>query len=142
MSLPPDLADLRADDIDVELLEPLLRQWVDAIGLPATLRLVQRYGGVRLYVPRNATADHELAQLVGLAALRRLSELHGGEEHFAVPKAGAALRDVRDRQIRRARARQSVRQIALAFRLTERRVLQICGEAVDNSDDDQPGLFG
>ena len=33
------------DAIDLQLLEPLLRQMVDLIGLPATMAIVEAHGG-------------------------------------------------------------------------------------------------
>ncbi len=42
------------------------------IGEDAFVRLAETFGGTRLYVPIAVTADHEIAQAIGLDAARRL----------------------------------------------------------------------
>lgn len=129
------------DGIDVELLEPLLRSFVAEIGLPDTLKLVEKFGGVPFYFPRDPRPEHPLAQLVGFESARKLGRLTGGESRV-IPKAGAALRELRDRRLRAARGSSSVRQLAMAAGLTRRRMQQILAEDCGQPDDDQPGLFG
>ena len=123
-------------DLELELLEPLLRRWVSEIGLRNTLLLVERFGGVRMYVPNRARPDHPIAELIGFDAFCALARLHGADEHFRVPKAAAAMRELRDRSIRASNL--SIRRLALTHRLTERRVQQIRGAY---PSDAQPGLF-
>jgi Mor family transcriptional regulator len=125
--------------IDTDLLPPLLQELVALIGLTATMKLVERYGGVRLYVPKRAPdQDHELVQLIGTEAVSKLVAAYGGEVHFDVPLAQRALRAVRSTQIRIKRATCSVRELALEYRTTERNIRLICN---DDDDDRQPALF-
>ena len=133
MSLPATL--------DPGLLPGVLREMVGLIGLPATLRIVEAYGGVRLYVPSHMDAGHDLAQLVGFDAASKLSSEYGGMDHFDVPRAAQALRAVRSAQIRADRARgMTHRELARKYALTERWIRHLLGEHDDGSGD-QLGLF-
>lgn len=125
--------------IDASLLEPILQDLVDLIGLHSTMQLVHAYGGVRLYVPKlELEDDHSLVRLIGREAAKKLQAMYGGEPHFDIPKAERALRAVRDAEIRAKRPTTSVRLLAMEYRLTERQIRTICGEMVD---DRQVGLF-
>lgn len=125
--------------INTDLLEPILQDLVELIGLHPTMRLVQAYGGVRLYVPKlELEDDHSLVRLIGSEAAKKLQAMYGGEPHFDIPKAERALRAVRDAEIRAKRPHTSVRLLALENRLTERQIRTICGEV---EDDRQVGLF-
>lgn len=130
-------------EINTDLLEPILQDIVELIGLPHTMRLVETYGGVRLYVPKQSLEDdHDLVRLIGREAAEKLQTIYGGESHFDIPKAERALRAVRDAEIRAARTartgRMSVRELALKYGLTERNIRYILGEM---EDDRQVGLF-
>lgn len=119
--------------IDIGLLPPILQDLVELIGLHPTMQLVQAYGGVRLYVPKLALdGDHSLVRLIGGEAAKKLQSIYGGEPHFDIPKAERALRAVRNAEIRAKRLNTSLRQLALQYRLTERQILTICGEVVDD----------
>jgi Mor family transcriptional regulator len=130
---------MKADQINVSLLPFILQEMVDLIGLPLTMKLVEKYPGVRLYVPKLALADdHALVELLGRAPTEKLQRLFGGEPHFDVPKAYHAMLAVRNAEIRGKRPRTSVRLLALEYRLTEKQIRNICGEM---EDDRQVSLF-
>lgn len=59
---------------------------VALIGPEATLALVERWGGTRLYLPKSSTSDSELWKVVGGDAARYLSERYGREQ-IEVPGA-------------------------------------------------------
>jgi Mor family transcriptional regulator len=121
----PNEPQIRVDDLPV-----LLRDFVHLIGITATMRLVEEYGGTRIYIPkRDITEDHELAHIIGLAHLRTLARVYGGEKHFELPKASHALAAIRRREIIASYGPKSLRQLAREYRLTERRVSQIIAEA-------------
>ena len=103
------------------------RDLAGLIGLPATLRLVEKWGGtMRLYVPRNIGPDHELARVLGLEAARALSSRYDGDYLPSVPRCADALRAARDRALLRRRAEgASPAALALEFGLTERHVWRI-----------------
>ena len=111
----------RASDV----LPPKLAELVDAIGFPAALRLVERWGGVRLYVPleQNLTEEHELVRALGLAAARKLASAH--KEWLEVPRGAAYLRSVRDRIIRESYGGKSVTRLAREFNMTRRNIFYI-----------------
>jgi len=120
-----DLTD--TTDIDETLLPGVLREMNELIGITATMAIVQQFGGVRLYVPVNVPADHILIELIGVHNAEKLVDRFGGQEHFDIPKAEAALRHVRDIEIKRCWPGISQRELALKYRLTERRVREILG---------------
>ncbi len=128
-----------AAEIDVEDLPRILRDLVDLIGLTGTLKLVEHYGGIRLYVPVKYDPEHPLVKLLGAAAAQKLIEHYGGEEHFDIPVMKKALLAVRDRKIRADYAVKSRRQLAREHDLTERQIGNIVSGVV--IEDGQESLF-
>jgi len=129
-----------AQAADVQLLPPMLRLVAQAAGIAAALRLVEKRGGVAVYVPHAAAPGHELATLVGLAGLQALCSAYPGE-HLMVPMARAALTEIRNRQLRADRETMSVSRLALRYQLTHRRVQQILAEGCGQVADEAPDLF-
>lgn len=127
-------------DLAEELLPPLLQEFVRLIGLPATMLLVQKFGGLRIYIPARPDEAHPLAQLIGLDALTKLSAVYGRESHFQLPKAMRALLALRDQQIIAEYGPKSIRQLAAEHRLTERHIVRIVA-AAHSSNPDQAQLF-
>jgi Mor family transcriptional regulator len=127
-------------DLSTELLPKVLQEFVRLIGLHATMLLVQRFGGLRIYIPLNPTADHHFAQLIGLHNLQKLSQVYGREDHFELPKAERALLALRNAKIKAEYGPKSIRQLAAEHQLTERHVTRLVG-AVDAKNDGQPELF-
>jgi hypothetical protein len=104
---------------DLQLLPPLLREFVGAIGLDKTMRVVERCAGQRTYFPREPSAEHWLTELIGPADARKLGSLCHGDA-VVVPKATAALRELRDRRFVALRDQTSLRHAAKEFGLTRR----------------------
>ena len=106
------------------------RDLAGLIGLPATLRLVEGWGGtMRLYVPKAMPQDHELARALGLDAARALSGVYGGDYVPSIPRCADALRQARDRALLRRRAEgASPATLAQEFGLTERHVWRLLAE--------------
>lgn len=128
-------------DLSTELLPKVLQDFVRLIGLAATMILVENFGGRRLYVPVNPHPDHQLARLIGLDNLAKLSKVYGLEDHFDIPKAERALRHLRDQRIRAEYGPKSASTLAREHSLTERQIWNIVGrQAADNPD--QTSLFG
>ena len=126
-------------EIEARYLPPILQEVAALIGLPATVRLVEAYGGVRLYVPKKFDPDHPIVKLVGHANAALMTNAFGGDEHFDIPRALAATIAVRDHRIRRDRAAGSThRELALRYHLTERHIRNILGP---EQDDRQVDLF-
>jgi hypothetical protein len=129
------------EQLSVELLPGVLQEFVRLIGLPATMLLVDKFGGLRIYIPLNPTPEHHFAQLIGVDNLRRLSEIYGREDHFELPKAERALLALRNAKIRAEYGTKSIRQLASEYGLTERHVTRIVG-APGAENDEQSELFG
>lgn len=127
-------------EIEARYLPGVLQEIAELIGLPGTLKLVEVYGGVRLYVPKRMEQDHPLASLIGFDNAATLAATYGGELHFDIPRAVAATRAARDRRIRDDRATgRTHRELALRYGLTERQIRNILGD--EGEDDRQVGLF-
>jgi Mor family transcriptional regulator len=135
-----------SENIDTSLLPPLLQDFVRLIGVTATMGLVRRYGGLRIYIPSpdRVTDDHPMAQIIGVSALKKLAGVYGQESHFQLPKAERALLAVRNAQIAAEYAgEKTARQLAMEHRLTEGQVVRIVSSMGVKAPDDrrQPALF-
>lgn len=130
-------------DLAAELLPPRLQEFVRLIGLPATMLLVERFGGLRIYIPANPTQDHPFAELIGYENLAALSSEYGIDGtglRFELPRAMRALNAVRNARIRSDfLGGKSVRALASANRLTERHVTRIVAD-IEQKDERQAGL--
>lgn len=136
------IAELTADQVELNDLPQQLQTIADVIGLPATLTLVKHYGGVRLYVPMNMTPEHILSRLIGFDVALKLAKEFGGMDHFDIPRAAAAIRTVRNRSITdKYRKGKSLRELALEFMMTERMIVKILSEAGTNDECRQAKLF-
>lgn len=134
MSLP--------EDIDIALLPGVVREIADLVGVPAAIKIVGKYGGVRLSVPLDVGPEHPLAELIGLAAAEQLARTYGGMEHFDIPRCARALRHVRVQAIRADRERgHTHRTLALRYCLTERAIRKILNEQDHDTPINQGALF-
>lgn len=125
-------------EIDQSLLPGILLEISELIGMAATLKLVAKYGGVRLYVPKTLRSDHDLVATIGRELAEYMEERFGGEV-LEIPKALLANVALRNVTIKQEYESLSQRQLALKYHLTERQVRNIlCG---DRNDDNQMGLF-
>lgn len=103
-----------------------LSQFVDLIGLPMTLRLIDNFGGVSIYLPHatRVKARSPLAQVIGFEAMQKLAAAWPMES-VMVPRGAAYLRRQRDAAICGDLAIMSVRDVALKYETTERNVHRI-----------------
>ena len=110
-----------------DLLPPLLQDFVQLIGLQATFALVERLGGLRIYIPTpdRVSSEHAYSAIIGVENLQRLAQQYGGIEHFQLPKASRALKQVRDARIAAEYAHKTARQLAAEYRLTEGHIARI-----------------
>ena len=113
-------------DVREEDLPGSLAEIARVIGVSATLKLIERFGGTRLYVPgaKRLTEDHVIARTIGLAAARAIVKIWG-EDRLEIPRAARALRLARNRAVRRESSTLSVPKLALKWGLTERQIYQI-----------------
>lgn len=128
--------------MNLEHLPERARAIAELIGMPATLKLVERFGGVRIYVPQTVPPSHALVDLLGRDAADRLAIAFGGDEHFDIPRCTLAARRVRDAQlVEDFLGSMSHRLLAIKYQLTERGVRKIIARAGITADDRQPELF-
>ncbi|RMF69945.1 MAG: hypothetical protein D6740_08905 [Alphaproteobacteria bacterium] len=95
---------------------------VPLIGEDATVRLLVRLGGVEVYIPDHPGEDSEIANIIGLAAARRLARVFG-KRWVNLPKARGWCRRTTLRRV--AEGQLSARQAALLLDLTERHVRRL-----------------
>lgn len=126
-----------------------IHELIRAIGLPLTLKLVERFGGVRIYLPLPEHLDetNPIVKTIGLAPTRKLAELWPQDRPY-LPRAVAWVRRERDRELRRDLETMSFSQAALKYHLTERQVYAInaaggddAANEVERSSAKQAGLF-
>jgi len=115
------------DDDLLEELGGMLAELVELVGLQAALRIVERWGGIRFYVPeaQHLRPTHPLVKAVGAQAARAIAE-HFGREEILVPRAVRLLRAARDRRIRAEHAGgDSASVLSLRWHLSLRQVRYI-----------------
>ena len=98
---------------------------VPLIGEDATIRLLVRLGGVEVYIPEDPREDSEIANIIGLAAARRLARACG-KRWVNLPKARGWCRRTALRRV--AEGQLSARQAALLLDLTERHVRRMLAD--------------
>lgn len=120
-------------------LPPSLAELVRLIGFPATLKLVERFGGVRLYVPleEHLNEVHAIVCAIGGESARKLSR-DRATEILEIPRAAAYMRVVRDVLMREQYETESASALARKYGMTRRNVFYRVGAA---NDIDQGDLF-
>lgn len=124
--------------IDTILLPGVLPEMVELIGIADTMKIVEEYGGVRLYIPQDVTPEHPLVLLIGFEHAQKLAEHFGGERP-EIPLVTAIMRQARDIEIRNQWPTLSQRQLALKYKTTERNIRLILGKC--ELDEKQMQLF-
>jgi len=122
--------------IDERLLPGIVREIADLIGLHATLKLVEHYPGIEMWVPGNYDPDHVLVKIIGHEAASKLVDNYGGES-YQMPKCVDAIRAVRNTRI--CASDKSQRQLAIEHGLTVRQIRNIQNGI--EFDDGQDELF-
>lgn len=121
-------------NIPAEQLPQSLHEIVDVIGVSATLKLVQAYPGIKLWIPADVDPEHNVAVLLGHAKARLLSERFKRTQ-IEIPRCVDAVRAARDAEIRRRYDNGETQSaLALEYELTERRVREIVSKRGRNRD--------
>ncbi|MDS0859924.1 DNA transposition protein [Burkholderia pseudomultivorans] len=115
---------------------------IAVVGLPATTQLVTKMAGVVFPIPKRKhrageARYEELAECVGVEAADSLC-YHFGGEILEIPICKAALRELRDREIRsdfdsitkEFSARHAWSKLAIKYHLTSRQIRRILDEPV------------
>lgn len=112
-----------------DLMPTTLSPIVEAIGPEAAAILVDRYGGTSISARRP-----ELASVIGPEAAARLAAAFAGER-LDIPRARRWLASLRDAEISaRHDAGETHAELALRFRLTDRRIRGILAGLRDNHE--------
>lgn len=100
-----------------------IHELIRAIGLPLTLKLVERFGGIRIYLPLPEYLDdtNPIVKTIGYEATRTLANLWPQDRPY-LPRAVAWVRRERNRALRKDLETMSFSQVALKYQLTERQV--------------------
>lgn len=125
MARDPDIYDLVTDDDLPETARDIVR----LIGLPRAVDLFRTLGGISFPAPQGANNNRfgalrfdMIAECVGVDAAKVLCREFGGTV-FYIPKCQQALQNIRDRRIvQEFDHGTSVEELALRYRLTDRRV--------------------
>ena len=115
-------------DVSIDLLLQLLQEFERLVGLQATMALLQKWGGPRVYflTPERATEEHPYAVVIGIDALLKLAKEYEGLPHFQLLKAKRALQAVCNARIAAEYStNKTVQEIAAEYGLTEGQVARI-----------------
>lgn len=114
-------------------LPPFAQELVDLIGFEPTMALVRAFGGIPLSIPKRVSggANYEaIAELVGQEAADKLVARYGGDR-VKMPRCHRLLVVERWRRIiADAERGDTLNQIALRYRITERAVSMILKKPV------------
>lgn len=115
---------------------------IRAIGLGAAMKLVERFGGVRIYLPlpQNIGPENEVAAAIGVEAARKLAALWA-QERPSIPLARRHLRTIVKDEIRREKGTLTVPELARKFETTERNIYRYLAEADEEPSSAQRSLF-
>lgn len=135
------------------LLPEIVQLIASLIGLPRALKLIEAWGGTTFPFSKNQRRQGQiryeaLAEVVGVDAADILTQHFGGEV-LAIPRCSAALRAMRNQQIRDSfdtltrhhPASHVVHQLARQYQITERQVWSILKTATDQAPAEQQGLL-
>lgn len=114
---------------------------VAVLGLVTALKFVERFGGVRLYLPQPERLKPEgpIVQTIGFEAARKLAFEYRGME-IMVPKCVSLLKQRRDRAIHAEPKTMSVKEIALKYGMTERNAFYVLAKPPEPEAPAQPSL--
>jgi len=131
-------------NINADDLPETIKTLADEIGLPATIKLVQRFGGIMsLWVPVRFENANELLRVIGEDAARVLCAIYGGT-YLSVPNCKLAIAKARNHQIQRDYANGiKPRELAIRHGITERWVWAIIEHQAheDGDESKQVALF-
>jgi hypothetical protein len=109
----------------IEHLPQSLRDIASAIGFESVMRLVDRYGSQRLWIPVNPSHDWELFDILGREASFKLVGLCGGNQ-IDVPSCKTLKIEMRNQKIRDDRRSLSIEKLAAKYGLRREWIRRIC----------------
>lgn len=106
-----------------------VRQLIDAIGYDLALQLMSRAGGTRVRAPAEPDPRDFVSECIGLEGARLLAEKLGPGQ-IDVPKGmNLTLRWRNEEIVARYDYGETQRELALAFRLTEKTIFRVIAES-------------
>ena len=106
----------------LDLLPDLFRELGKNLPLADLLKLSERYGGTRLYIPKNLREGHDRVARLGKDTARRLIAV-AGYDTITVPKCERVRQLLRRREaLRLHREGRTMRSIAREFGVTDRTI--------------------
>lgn len=119
----------------IELLTTRMQELNSVIGLDATLKLVKKFGGIKIWIPKKPKSGHQYELLIGEEAFKKLTAYYG-DTYLDVDKCVKVLQAHRNQQILADSEDLSDSQLALKYNLTMRHITRIRhayrdGEKVD-----------
>lgn len=141
---------------DVQHLLPAsAKLFIQLIGLPRTVQLIQAWGGTTFPMSKNQRRLGQirfeaLAEVIGVDAAKVLTQHFGGET-LAIPRCSAAILEMRNRAIREEfdeltrthSANHAASELARKYHITDRWVYQVLSRADSHGGGEtiQGGLF-
>lgn len=108
-----------------EQLPASLQDMAEVIGDDDTMKLVENYGGTRIFVPHRMGAQHKLATLLGLEQARKLSNVFGGEA-LTIAQCSKLFKYKRNEEIRKKYDEGvSITVMVREYGITERQIYAI-----------------
>lgn len=118
---------------NVLMIPAIVQRMIDVIGWDDAISLVMRWGGTTVYIPdtEDGAMHSQISRVIGQEKAVALGKKIGGGQ-LQMPKCALLLTQQRDVEIMQRRASgETVRDLALRFRLTERHVYRILSETDD-----------
>ncbi len=135
------IPDADIERISEKALPPRARMLVRAIGLPATLVLLDRHGGTPIRIPARSRRSRKLSAILTAKQIDSLAELWGAQS-IELPKLDSCLLQIRDQEIsRRSAAGETHVALAREFKLTRRHIINIVNKARETTVSPQATLF-
>jgi len=114
-----------AADVGSSELPAFLREIERIAGFKAAMRLVNKFGGLNLYIPQDLDKEHALAKAMGLDIAQKIAAVCGGAR-VAVPRAHHYRTVLRQAEIfRRSRSGESSSLLAREYGITQRAIEKI-----------------
>ena len=117
------------DESLLELLPPVLRAVVRALGVNRAREWLMDYGGRNVCVPLGRCNVAQGLSQEEVARMRVTLANHMDENgRVTIPKADKLLIHFRDQQIRKDRMKTSISMLSRRYNLTSRQIVNICRE--------------
>lgn len=116
------------ETVNRDLLPESLQDLADVIGLENTIKLIDRFPGISLYIPHKTTDSHVLVTVIGEASAEALCDAFGGNE-VRLPKLDSAKRQFKYHTLRKMKsAGCSNRIVAQVLQYSERHVERLASQ--------------